>query len=127
MKQVAGTLRLDLAQYRELAAFAQFGSDMDQATRNALAHGSRMMELLKQDQYAPLAVAEQVAVLFAGVRGHLADVDVHDVVDWGNGLVDYLRTSAVDVLAEINDKKKLDEELEAKITAAINAYKASIS
>lgn len=127
MKQVAGTLRLDLAQYRELAAFAQFGSDMDKATQNALAHGSRMMELLKQDQYTPLAVAEQVAVLFAGVRGHLADVDVHDVVKWGNGFVDYLRVSAKDLLAEINQKKKLDEDLEAKIVETINAYKASIS
>ena len=127
MKQVAGTLRLDLAQYRELAAFAQFGSDMDQATRNALAHGSRMMELLKQDQYAPLAVAEQVAVLYAGVHGFLADVEVHDVVKWGTDFVEYLRTSGKELLAEINQKKKLDEALEAKIAETVNAYKASIS
>ena len=127
MKQVAGTLRLDLAQYRELAAFAQFGSDMDQSTRNALAHGSRMMELLKQDQYAPLAVAEQVAVLYAGVHGFLADVEVHDVVKWGRDFVEYLRTSGRELLAEIDQKKKLDEALEAKIAETINAYKASIS
>ena len=126
MKQVAGTLRLDLAQYRELAAFAQFGSDMDASTRNALAHGSRMMELLKQDQYSPLAVAEQVAVLFAGVRGHIADVDVHNVTAWGNGFVEYLRLSEQDLLAEITEKKKLDEALEAKIVDAINKYKATI-
>jgi F-type H+-transporting ATPase subunit alpha len=127
MKQVTGTLRLDLAQYRELAAFAQFGSDMDQVTKNTLAHGARMMELLKQDQYAPLAVTEQVAVLYAGVHGYLADVDLHDVVKWGSGFVDYLRTSAKDVLTAIGEKKKLDDELEAKIVEAINAYKASIS
>ena len=127
MKQVAGTLRLDLAQYRELAAFAQFGSDMDQSTQHALAHGARMMELLKQDQYAPLAASEQVAVLYAGVRGYLADVDVHQVVDWGNGFVEYLRTSGREVLAEIDRKKKLDEELEEKIVAAIRAYQGSIS
>ncbi len=127
MKQVAGTLRLDLAQYRELAAFAQFGSDMDPSTQHALAHGARMMELLKQDQYAPLAAAEQVAVLYAGVRGYLVDVDVHQVVDWGNGFVEYLRTSCREVLAEIDQKKKLDEALEEKIAAAIQAYKASIS
>lgn len=126
MKQVAGTLRLDLAQYRELAAFAQFGSDMDASTRNALAHGARMMELLKQEQYSPLTVAEQVAVLYAGVHGFLADVDVHAVTAWGNVFAEYLRLSCSDLLAEINEKKKLDEALEAKIAEAINKYKATL-
>ncbi len=126
MKQVAGTLRLDLAQYRELAAFAQFGSDMDKATRDALAHGERMMEVLKQDQYSPLAVEEQVAVLYASVNGFLADIEVADVVAFNEGFVQYMRTQGAAVLKEIAEKKKLDDDLTAKLVAAIEAYKASI-
>lgn len=126
MKQVAGTLRLDLAQYRELAAFAQFGSDMDKATRDSLAHGARMMEILKQDQYSPLAVEEQVAVLYAAVNGFLSDVEVHDVVGWGNSFVDYMRTSKADVLKEIIEKKKLDDDVKAHLEAAIADFKATL-
>ena len=125
MKQVAGTLRLDLAQYRELAAFAQFGSDMDKATQDALAHGERMMEVLKQNQYSPLAVEEQVAVLYASVHGFLADVAVADVVAFNDGFVQYMRTQGAAVLAEIREKKKLDDDLTGKLEAAIKAYKAS--
>lgn len=125
MKQVAGTLRLDLAQYRELAAFAQFGSDMDKATQDALAHGERMMEVLKQNQYSPLAVEEQVAVLYASVHGFLADVAVADVVAFNDGFVQYMRTQGAAVLAEIREKKKLDDDLTGKLEAAIKAYKTS--
>lgn len=123
MKQVAGTLRGDLAQYRELAAFSQFGSDMDKATRDTLAHGERMMELLKQNQYSPLKVEEQVAVLYVGVHGLLKDIEVKDISRFGDGFVEYLRTQRNDVLAEIADKKKLDDALEDKIKQALAEYK----
>ena len=123
MKQVAGTLRGDLAQYRELAAFSQFGSDMDKATRDTLDHGARMMELLKQDQYSPLKVEEEVAVLYVGVHGMLKDIEIADVTRFGNGFVEYLRTQRQDVLNDIATKKKLDDESEQLITSALEEYK----
>ncbi len=123
MKQVAGNLRLDLAQYRELAAFSQFGSDMDQATRDTLAHGARMMELLKQDQYSPLKVEEEVAVLYVGVHGFLKDIEVKDITRFADGFVDYLRTQRSDVLADIAAKKKLDDANQALIEQALDEYK----
>ncbi len=123
MKQVAGTLRGDLAQYRELAAFSQFGSDMDKATRDTLDHGARMMELLKQDQYSPLKVEEEVAVLYVGVHGMLKDIEIPDVTRFGNGFVEYLRTQRQDVLNDIATKKKLDDESEQLITSALEEYK----
>lgn len=123
MKQVAGNLRLDLAQYRELAAFSQFGSDMDQATRDTLAHGARMMELLKQDQYSPLKVEEEVAVLYVGVHGFLKDIEVKDITRFADGFVDYLRTQRSDVLADIAAKKKLDDDNQALIEQALSEYK----
>jgi F-type H+-transporting ATPase subunit alpha len=123
MKQVAGTLRLDLAQYRELAAFSQFGSDMDKATRDTLDHGARMMELLKQDQYSPLKVEEEVAVLYVGVNGFLKDIEVKDVTRFCDGFVDYLRTQRSDVLADIATKQKLDDNNQAMIEQAVAEYK----
>ncbi len=123
MKQVAGTLRGDLAQYRELAAFSQFGSDMDKATRDTLAHGERMMELLKQDQYSPLKVEEQVAVLYVGVNGLLKDIEVRDVTRFADGFVEYLRSQRSDVLADIATKQKLDDNNQAMIEQALAEYK----
>jgi len=123
MKQVAGTLRGDLAQYRELAAFSQFGSDMDKATRDTLAHGARMMELLKQDQYSPLKVEEQVAVLYVGVHGLLNDIEVKDITRFCNGFVEYLRSQRSDVLADIAAKLKLDDNNQAMIEQALAEYK----
>jgi proton translocating ATP synthase, F1 alpha subunit len=123
MKQVAGTLRGDLAQYRELAAFSQFGSDMDKATRDTLAHGARMMELLKQDQYSPLKVEEQVAVLYIGVNGLLNDIEVKDISNFCNGFVEYLRSQRSDVLADIATKLKLDDTNQAMIEQALVEYK----
>ncbi|HBI58035.1 MAG TPA: F0F1 ATP synthase subunit alpha [Porphyromonadaceae bacterium] len=123
MKQVAGTLRGDLAQYRELAAFSQFGSDMDKATRDTLAHGARMMELLKQDQYSPLKVEEQVAVLYIGVNGLLNDIEVKDITRFCNGFVEYLRSQRSDVLADIAAKLKLDDNNQAMIEQALAEYK----
>ena len=124
MKKVAGTLRLDLAQYRELAAFAQFGSDLDKATKTKLTRGERLVELLKQPQYRPMPVEEQVAVLYAGTRGYLDDIAVSDAIRFGNELVDFMRNQKSDVLDEIVQTKDLGAETEKKLAAAIDEFKA---
>ncbi len=123
MKKVAGTLRLDLAQYRELAAFAQFGSDLDKATKTKLTRGERLVELLKQPQYQPMPVEEQVAVLYAGTRGYLDDVAVADAIRFGSELVDFMRNQKSNVLAEIVQTKDLGAETEKKLAAAIEEFK----
>ena len=127
MKQVAGTMRLDLAQYRELAAFAQFGSDLDKATKAQLDRGARMVETLKQAQYSPLSVAEQVLVIFTAVRGHLADIPVNKVVTFHTDFIKFMRASHPNIAAAITEKQKLDDALEAEITQAIGAFKDTIS
>jgi F-type H+-transporting ATPase subunit alpha len=124
MKKVAGTLRLDLAQYRELAAFAQFGSDLDKATKTKLTRGERLVELLKQPQYQPMPVEEQVAVLYAGTRGYLDDVAVTDAIRFGTELVDFMRNQKSDVLAEIVQTKDVGAETEKKLVAALTEFKA---
>jgi F-type H+-transporting ATPase subunit alpha len=123
MKQVAGTLRLDLAQYRELAAFAQFGSDLDKATQLKLNRGARMVELLKQPQYRPMAVEEQVISLFAGTRGFMDDVPVDTVRKFEEALLEFTRNAKSDVVAAIKEKKALDEGLIASLGAAIEEFK----
>ena len=123
MKQVAGTLRLDLAQYRELAAFAQFGSDLDKGTQLKLNRGMRMVELLKQPQYKPMSVAEQVISLFAGTRGFMDDVPVESVRKFEEGLQEYFANAKSDILNEIRDKKALDDSLTARLGAAIDEFK----
>ena len=127
MKQVAGTMRLDLAQYRELAAFAQFGSDLDKATKAQLDRGARMVETLKQAQYSPLSVAEQVLVIFTAVRGHLADIPVGKVVTFHTDFLKFMRTAHPEIAAAITEMKKLDDGLEADITKAIAEFKETIS
>ena len=123
MKQVAGTLRLDLAQYRELAAFAQFGSDLDKATKDKLDRGARLLELLKQPQYQPLPVEEQVASLYAATRGFIDSLPVESVGAFERGLLDYLRNSKADVLNDIKTKKVIDEDIEKRLNAAIEDFK----
>jgi len=123
MKQVAGTLRLDLAQYRELAAFAQFGSDLDKATLMQLERGKRMVELLKQDQYKPMPLDEQIIVLYAGTQGYLDDLPVEAVRSFEQGLLSYVRSQKPELKKEIMEKKALDEELKAKLDEAIKAFK----
>ncbi|PKM97736.1 MAG: F0F1 ATP synthase subunit alpha [Elusimicrobia bacterium HGW-Elusimicrobia-3] len=123
MRQVAGKLRLDLAQYNELAAFAQFGSDLDKASTDLLKRGQRMVELLKQDQYAPMPAHEQVAVLFAGTRGYLDDVELEKVRQFEASLVKFLRDSYANLLADILEKKQLDEELEKRLADAVTDFK----
>ena len=123
MKQVAGQLRLDLAQYNELAAFAQFGSDLDKASTDLLKRGQRMVELLKQDQYSPMPVQEQVAVLFAGTKGHLDEVELEKVKHFEGSLVKFLRDSYANLLADIAEKRQLDQELEQRLADAIADFK----
>ncbi|MDO8805618.1 MAG: F0F1 ATP synthase subunit alpha [Elusimicrobiota bacterium] len=123
MRQVAGKLRLDLAQYNELAAFAQFGSDLDKASMDMLRRGQRMVELLKQDQYTPMPAEEQVAVLFAGTRGYLDEIEIEKVRAFESGLVKFLRASYANLLAEIIDKKQLDAEMEKRLGDAITDFK----
>jgi F-type H+-transporting ATPase subunit alpha len=123
MKQIAGMLRLDLAQYRELAAFAQFASDLDKATLAQIERGKRMIELLKQDQYVPMPVEDQIIVIFAGTQGFLDDVSVDAIKPFEEGLLRYVRAEKQDLRKEIVEKKALDDDLRAKISDAITAYK----
>jgi F-type H+-transporting ATPase subunit alpha len=122
MRQVAGKLRLDLAQYRELAAFAQFASDLDTATRNQLERGARLTELLKQDKYEPVPLSEQVAVIYAGTQGHLDKVPVARVLEWAAGFVRFLKSERQGVLEEIDRQKALDDNLFARLNAAISTF-----
>jgi F-type H+-transporting ATPase subunit alpha len=123
MKQVAGSLRLDLAQYRELAAFAQFGSDLDKRTQAKLNRGARLVELLKQPQFQPMPVAEQVASLYAGTRGFMDDIPVDAVRKFEEEFLDFMRNSKADILKDILEKKALDENIETRLKAALDEFK----
>ncbi|AGL03816.1 F0F1 ATP synthase subunit alpha [Desulfoscipio gibsoniae] len=125
MKQVAGTLRLDLAQYRELAAFAQFGSDLDKSTQARLTRGERMVELLKQDQYVPMDVEDQVISIFAAARGFLDDLPVEKVLPFEAGLIKFVKANKADVRKELSEKKEITKDLEEKLKAAIKEFKGS--
>jgi F-type H+-transporting ATPase subunit alpha len=124
MRQVAGKLRLDLAQYRELAAFAQFGSDLDKATQLQLARGQRMVELLKQGQYQPLVVERQIAIIFAGTQGHLDDMPVDQIREFETFLFGFLDRKHAQVLADIASKKELTDDLRSALGTAIDGAKA---
>ncbi|HTA46483.1 MAG TPA: F0F1 ATP synthase subunit alpha [Bryobacteraceae bacterium] len=123
MKQVAGALRLDLAQYRNLAAFAQFGSDLDKASQDQLNRGKRLVEILKQPQYKPLPVEKQVAVIFAGTNGLLDDLAVEDCRAFEAELYKFLDNSKPEILAAIREKKAIDDAIKADLTAAIKEVK----
>ena len=128
MKSVAGPVKLELAQYREMAAFAQFGSDLDAATQRLLNRGARLTELMKQPQYAPLTNAEIVCVIYAGTQGYLDKVAVGDVVRYEQGLINHLRSKHQDVLDDItNNDRKVGGDLEEKIRAALDSYAADFS
>jgi F-type H+/Na+-transporting ATPase subunit alpha len=127
MKQVAGTLRLDLAQYRELAAFAQFGSDLDKATLSQLNRGARMYELLKQDQYKPLPVEQQIAVIFAGANGYVDDVAVNAVKKFETDLLRFMTSKYQALLDDIKSKKQLDDDIKARLKSAIEEFKKSFT
>ncbi|WP_308516180.1 F0F1 ATP synthase subunit alpha [Sphingomonas flavescens] len=122
MKKVAGSIKLELAQYREMAAFAQFGSDLDASTQKLLARGARLTELLKQPQYQPMPVEEQVASIYAGTQGFLDAVDTKDVVRYEAAMLSYLRSEKADVLAKIRDTKTLDDDTAAALKDALGEF-----
>jgi F-type H+-transporting ATPase subunit alpha len=123
MKKVAGKLRLDLAQFRELEAFAQFGSDLDESTRKQIERGQRTVEVLKQDQYAPMPVENQVAILFALTNGYLDDVPVENIQKWEGEFHAYMKDMKSEVLDMIAEKKELTEDVENALKHAIEEYK----
>ena len=122
MKKVAGTLRLDLAQFRELAAFAQFGSDLDVATQRMLAKGSRLTELLKQPQYTPLPVERQVAIIYAGTKGYVADFPESALAKYEAELFQFLESRHADLLKDIREKKVLDDSVEKRLQSALEEF-----
>jgi F-type H+/Na+-transporting ATPase subunit alpha len=129
MKQVAGSLKLELAQYRELQAFAQFGSDLDKSTQNTLARGARLVELLKQGQYVPMPVARQVMQIYTATnlddpqkRGWLAEVPVPDIVRWGAEFIAFCAAKHPTIETDIDAKKELTAEIKAKLNAAITEF-----
>lgn len=124
-KQVSGTLRLDLAQYRELQAFAQFASDLDEASRKQLERGQRMVELLKQPPYSPLSVEKQVVLIFAGTKGFLDDIAVSRIKEFEDGIYPFIEAKYPDIFEQIRSKKALDSDLEEKLAKAINEFKAN--
>ena len=122
MKQVAGSLRLDLAAFRELEAFAQLGTELDKATQAQLDRGYRMVELLKQPQYRPYHVADQVMSIFAGVNGYLDPIPVEKVREWEEQFLRFMREERPEVRQRIIEKRSLDEELEGQLRAAIEEF-----
>jgi F-type H+-transporting ATPase subunit alpha len=123
MRQVAGTLKLDLAQFRELAAFAQFGSDLDKVTQNQLNRGQRLTEILKQPQFTPLSTEKQIIIIFAGTNGFLDDLKVEQIHSFEVGLYPYLDSAQSGLLKDIVEKKALDDDLRNRIKSALTEYK----
>jgi F-type H+-transporting ATPase subunit alpha len=123
MKQVAGTLKLDLAQFRELAAFAQFGADLDKATQNQLARGQRMVEILKQDQYSALGVGKQILIIFAGANGYVDDVNIASIRKFEAELLKFVDLQHPEIVKEIEEKKVIDDNLKERMKSAIEAFK----
>jgi len=122
MKKVAGSIKLELAQYREMAAFAQFGSDLDAATQKLLNRGARLTELLKQPQFSPLPFEEQTVSIFAGTNGYLDSIPVADVTRYEAEMLSFMRQSHADVLGLIRDTKEFGDEAKAKTVAALDAF-----
>jgi F-type H+-transporting ATPase subunit alpha len=126
MKKVAGKMRLEAAQYRELAAFAQFGSDLDEETTAKLERGKRIVEIFKQDQFEPISVEKQVLIFFSVSNGLLDNIPVEKINEFEKGLYAYADISGTDVLKEIKEKGELDDELNKKITDLVNDYKGTL-
>jgi F-type H+-transporting ATPase subunit alpha len=127
MKKVAGRLRLDLAQYREIAAFAQFGSELDEATQSQLNRGQRLTEILKQDQYSPIPVERQVASVYLGVNGHLDEIPVERCQEFVSGFLKYLEGRSAETLNNIRSEKEISEATEEALKKAIGEFKADWS
>ncbi|HHL34832.1 MAG TPA: F0F1 ATP synthase subunit alpha, partial [Desulfobulbaceae bacterium] len=122
MKQVAGTLRLDLAQYRELAAFAGFGSDLDAATQAQLTRGERLVEILKQPQYQPLSMEKQVTIIFAGTKGFLDEFPIDTLADYEQELYTYIQSNEPSIFSELKEKEEISSGLEEKMRKTITAF-----
>jgi F-type H+-transporting ATPase subunit alpha len=127
MKSVAAPLKLDLAQYRSLAAFAQFASDLDKATRDQLTRGEKLSEIVKQPQYRPLPVENQVAILYAATKGKLDDVPTAKVKDWETGFYRFLDTEHPNILKTLGETKNLTDELRTELDTAIDSYRQTFS
>jgi F-type H+-transporting ATPase subunit alpha len=127
MKSVAGQLRLDLAQYRELAAFAQFGSDLDKATLARLIRGERVTEVLKQGQYKPMSMEEQVISIYSGVNGYLDELPKDRVLEFEADFLQYVRSNYSEIPASIRDSGKIDSAIEEKLIKAINEFKSTFA
>lgn len=122
MKQVASTMKLDLAQYREVAAFAQFGSDLDESTQQLLSRGERLTELLKQGQYVPMPIEEQVVIIFTGVRGYLDKIPAKRVVEFEAAYLPYFKANHADILAKIKAEGSFDDATEAKMAEIVTSF-----
>ena len=125
MKKVSGSMKLELAQYREMAAFAQFGSDLDASTQQLLNRGSKLTELLKQKQYSPLTVAEQVISVFCGVKGYLDDIDLKDVSEFENKIINKCKSDKPEIIEAIQNTGKLDEGQEKLLVEVITQLKGT--
>jgi F-type H+-transporting ATPase subunit alpha len=125
MKKVAGSIKLELAQYREMAAFAQFGSDLDAATQKLLNRGAKLTELLKQNQYSPLTVAEQVISVFTGVRGYLDDVDLSKVKEFETGIIEKIKSEKSEIISAIESSGNLEKDTEEALAKIIQDFKNS--
>ena len=123
MKKVAGSIKLELAQYREMAAFAQFGSDLDASTQQLLNRGAKLTELLKQDQYSPMTVAEQVISVFTGVKGHLDDVELNKIKKFEKNFIEKVKSEKPEIIDSIQTSGKLEENTEKLLTQLIVEYK----
>ena len=123
MKKVAGSIKLELAQYREMAAFAQFGSDLDASTQKLLNRGSKLTELLKQDQYSPMTVAEQVITIYAGVKGYLDSIETSEIRSFEKGLLDLVKGEKPEILESIQKSGKIEEDIDKALSEIISNYK----
>ena len=123
MKKVAGSIKLELAQYREMAAFAQFGSDLDASTQKLLNRGSKLTELLKQNQYSPMTIAEQVVSIFTGVNGYLDDLELNQIRDFEKDLFELIKSSHSDIIESINSSGDLSDDASSKLTSIIEEFK----
>ena len=125
MKKIAGPLRIEYAQYRELASFAQFGADLDKETKAQLEKGKRIVEILKQDQYAPMRVEDQVLIIFAVSDNHTNDIPVEDIKRFEKELIEFARNRYPELLQEIKTTKNFDKELQAKVAAVVEEFKTT--
>ena len=123
MKKVAGSIKLELAQYREMAAFAQFGSDLDASTQQLLNRGAKLTELLKQDQYSPMTVAEQVVSVFTGVKGYLDDVELNQIKKFEKDIIDKIKSEKNEIIDDIQSSGKLEGDTEKLLIQVIEEYK----